>query len=229
VIGETGANVTKAARSSTQVTVRQRQVVALVARGLTTKEIAHELRITERGVSAHISRLLAKFRVPNRAGLVAMTISDLVSGTSIVTSAASGLDSGIFPAAIPNELDGFKASKFLVTVTLGRDPVFAFMNDTAARFMDVDARAIVGVRVRERFADPSIAMWLERSDQAFRTGVPVSMENVPSRWRRDDGTWTNAYFHCVLQPVRDVTGRVNGVLWICAAGSGPSFSARGMT
>jgi hypothetical protein len=38
---------------------------------------------------------------------------------------------------------------------------------------------------------------------------------VASRWQRNDGTWQTAEFACVLQPVRDVTSEVNGMLWIC--------------
>jgi DNA-binding CsgD family transcriptional regulator len=222
----TGANVTKVAQSAPRsVTARQRQVVGLVARGLTTKEIAHELQITERGVSAHISRLLTKFNVSNRAGLVAHTISVVLSGAVTLTSRPG--DAGIGPAAFSTELDGFKASKFLVTLTLGRDPVLAFMNEAAARVAGVDPMSIVGMRVRDRFTDPSIEAWLATSDQTLRRGVPVAIENVTARWTRDDGTWRAAAFDCVLQPVRDATGGVSGVLSICALSSPRSSSARG--
>jgi hypothetical protein len=91
--------------------------------------------------------------------------------------------------------------------------------------MGVDPRAIVGVRVHDRFSDASIAWWLERSDQAFATGAPLSVENARSRWLRDDGTWGSETFDCVLQPVRDVTGNVNGVLLICTISSSASSSA----
>jgi DNA-binding CsgD family transcriptional regulator len=220
--------VTRGARSSTRaVTSRQRQVVALIARGLTTKEIAHELHITDRGVSAHISRLLAKFNVSNRAGLVAQILSEVVGGTVTLTSRANSADRRILPAEVASELRGFQASKFLVTMTLGRDPVFAFMNDAAARFMGVESRSIVGVRVRDRFNHPSIEWWLEKSDETFRTAAPVSIDNVRSRWLRDDGTWMSAEFDCVLQPVREVSGNVNGMLWICAVSSPPSSSVQG--
>jgi DNA-binding CsgD family transcriptional regulator len=209
--------VTRGARSPTRtVTARQQQVVALVARGLTTKEIAHQLQISERGVSAHISRLLAKFNVANRAGLVAHAFSQVVSGTVTVGAGTDRADPRLLPVdEIARELAGFQASNFLVTLTVGRDPVFVFMNDAAARVMGTDPKSIVGVRVRDRFPDPSIAWWLEKSDQAFRTGVPVSIENASSRWLRDDGTWDTGTFDCVLQPVRDASGNVNGMLWIC--------------
>ncbi|TMC43981.1 MAG: PAS domain-containing protein [Chloroflexi bacterium] len=218
--------MTKVARSPTRtVTARQQQVVALVARGLTTKEIAHQLQISERGVSAHISRLLAKFNVSNRAGLVAHTFSQLVSGAVTVGAPADLTDPRVLPVdEIARELAGFQSSKFLVTLTLGPDPVFVFMNDAAARAMGLDAKSIVGVRVRDRFGDPSIASWLEKSEEAFRTGVPVSLENAASRWLRDDGTWTTEIFNCVLQPVRDASGSVNGMLWICVVTSSSSSS-----
>jgi hypothetical protein len=202
-------------------------VVALIARGLTTKEIAHELHITERGVSAHISRLLAKFDVSNRAGLVAHAISEVLNGTVTLTSPVNSSDPLTVPAQVARELAGFQASKFLVTLTLGRDPFFAFMNDAATRVMGVDPTGIVGLRVRDRFGDASMRWWLEKSDEAFRTGTPVSFENASSRWLRDDATWDTATFDCVLQPVRDVTANVNGMLWICAISSPESSSPRG--
>jgi DNA-binding CsgD family transcriptional regulator len=197
------------------VTPRQRQVLALIAAGLTTKEMAHELRITERGVSAHISRLLAKYDARNRASLVARSTSETVRGTVTLIPRADTTNPAVMLKQIAKELDVFQASKLLVTVTLGQDPVFVFMNDAAGRAMGMDPGSLVGVPVRERFADPTIDWWLERSDEAFRTGVPVSFESVASRWLHDDGTWVGGSFDCVVQPVRGVTGAVIGILWIC--------------
>ena len=52
------------------LTVRQREVLELVAHGQSNKAIASRLRVSENGVKAHIARLLVKFDVPNRAALV---------------------------------------------------------------------------------------------------------------------------------------------------------------
>jgi DNA-binding CsgD family transcriptional regulator len=55
------------------LTPRQHQILRLVARGETNKEIAASLRISEQGVKAHISRLLERYGAANRVELVALT------------------------------------------------------------------------------------------------------------------------------------------------------------
>ncbi len=52
------------------LTSQQRRVLRLVAAGFSTDEIAARLRISARTAQWHISRLMAMFRVPNRASLV---------------------------------------------------------------------------------------------------------------------------------------------------------------
>jgi DNA-binding CsgD family transcriptional regulator len=61
--------------SVSELTTRQRQVLALISRGSSNREIAGELGITEQGVKSHVSRLLARHGVPNRTALVAATRS----------------------------------------------------------------------------------------------------------------------------------------------------------
>lgn len=58
-------------RAETGLTARQRQVVDLLRRGLTNKEIAAALRISEDGVKAHLSRMYLRFAVTNRVALLA--------------------------------------------------------------------------------------------------------------------------------------------------------------
>ena len=58
-----------------ELTSRQQQVLRLVARGRSNREIAGELGITEQGVKSHVSRLLLRHGVPNRTALVAATQS----------------------------------------------------------------------------------------------------------------------------------------------------------
>jgi DNA-binding CsgD family transcriptional regulator len=53
------------------LTDRQRQLVAFLRRGFTNREIADELRITEDGVKAHLSRLYLRYAVGNRVELLA--------------------------------------------------------------------------------------------------------------------------------------------------------------
>jgi DNA-binding NarL/FixJ family response regulator len=53
------------------LTKREREVLALLAEGKTDKEIAHELGIAESTAKNHVSNILGKLNVPNRAGAVA--------------------------------------------------------------------------------------------------------------------------------------------------------------
>jgi DNA-binding CsgD family transcriptional regulator len=52
------------------LTPRQSSVVELLDRGFTNKEIAAALGISEAGVKAHLSRLLLRYRAPNRVALL---------------------------------------------------------------------------------------------------------------------------------------------------------------
>ncbi|HKY50493.1 MAG TPA: helix-turn-helix transcriptional regulator [Candidatus Limnocylindria bacterium] len=64
-------DTTRAERAGTRLTERQREVLARVRRGLSNKEIAAELGITEEGVKAHLARLYLRFGVRNRVQLLA--------------------------------------------------------------------------------------------------------------------------------------------------------------
>lgn len=55
-------------------TARQLEVLDLVAKGHSNREIASLLHVSENGVKAHIARLLVKFSVPNRAALVRVAL-----------------------------------------------------------------------------------------------------------------------------------------------------------
>ena len=53
------------------LTARQREVIALVRRGLSNGEIAGAMGISEDGVKAHLSRLYLRFDVTNRVAMLA--------------------------------------------------------------------------------------------------------------------------------------------------------------
>jgi DNA-binding NarL/FixJ family response regulator len=54
------------------LTPRQRQVIALIARGAADKEIAESLGITTATAQKHVTNLLRRLKVPNRAAAVAV-------------------------------------------------------------------------------------------------------------------------------------------------------------
>ena len=80
---------TASRRQLSGVTEREREVLTLVGRGMSNKEIAGSLSISAATAKAHVARLLAKLGAPDRvqlvivaygAGLVPQSIPD--SGTS---------------------------------------------------------------------------------------------------------------------------------------------------
>jgi DNA-binding NarL/FixJ family response regulator len=54
-----------------ELTPRELEVLALLADGLTNREIGGELFISEKTASVHVSRILSKLSVPNRAAAAA--------------------------------------------------------------------------------------------------------------------------------------------------------------
>lgn len=55
---------------------REREVAALLATGMTNREIANRLDVTVRTVDAHVSRILRKLGVPSRAAVVGLQLPD---------------------------------------------------------------------------------------------------------------------------------------------------------
>lgn len=63
-------------RPARRITMRERQVLALVAQGYSTAEIARALWITEDTVRTHIKRMKARLEARTRAQLVAIAFRE---------------------------------------------------------------------------------------------------------------------------------------------------------
>ena len=59
---------------SSELTEREREVLALVARGYTNKEIAEALNVTEKTARNHVSTILEKLGVSRRSGAAAFAV-----------------------------------------------------------------------------------------------------------------------------------------------------------
>ncbi len=66
-----GDGTPSAALARFELTARELEVLALLGEGMTNREIAAELFISEKTASVHVSRILAKLSVPNRAAAAA--------------------------------------------------------------------------------------------------------------------------------------------------------------
>ena len=70
------ADVITTVRSGPKVTRRELEVLALIAHGYSTKEIATALWITEETVRTHVRRLLARLGARTRAHAVAIAFRE---------------------------------------------------------------------------------------------------------------------------------------------------------
>jgi DNA-binding CsgD family transcriptional regulator len=191
-------------------TPRQHRVLALIASGGTNKEIAHELGITERGVAAHVTRLLMRFHSPNRAGLIASALADTYTRDALMRT-----EQAPRPRLESLDLKAFDDSQLLVTVTLSRDHVIAYQNKATRRLVSSSAWESMMARAgRERFPLESAARLRQIADEAFTRALTVTADAMPVRWQNDDGTWDGRLFSCVVQPLLGANGRVEGILWI---------------
>ena len=59
-----------------QPTARQREITALVVDGLSNKEIARRLKISEGTVKVHLHNIYERYGVRNRAALAALIFTD---------------------------------------------------------------------------------------------------------------------------------------------------------
>lgn len=60
---------------------KQQRVLGLVAAGLTTKEIAAQLHVSDACVKKHVGKLIARYGATNRASLVALALGGLGPGS----------------------------------------------------------------------------------------------------------------------------------------------------
>ena len=59
------------------LTERERQIVHLIANGLSNKEIARALHVCECTIKVHLHHIYQKLVIHNRATLAAMTVREL--------------------------------------------------------------------------------------------------------------------------------------------------------
>lgn len=173
---------------------RQTQVVAQVAEGRTTKEIAASLGVSDRAVTAVLSRLFRRYGVANRAGLIATHLAD-----------AGRRDDIDFAA--------YQDAPFFVAATRGPEHRFVFVNDQAAAVAGHAATTIVGRTVRDILPDVG-QQFYDSLDLVFRTGRSVGMPDSPIRFPNADGTFRDTRINVIFQPLRDTHGTVTGILHV---------------
>jgi RNA polymerase sigma factor (sigma-70 family) len=59
----------------TELTNRERQVIHLIAEGLSNREIARRLNVSEATIKVHVHHMLLKLRTRNRTALAMLALS----------------------------------------------------------------------------------------------------------------------------------------------------------
>ena len=193
-------------------TKRQGEVIARVARGLANKQIAGELGISERVVKGHVSDLLRKLEVPNRAGLIAAVMA--ARGLGLPTDVSRPeVDPALASVLSPTDLAGYREAPIMVAVTLGPKHRYVFVNAMSAVVAGRSQGSLEGKTLREAYPDidPTYESAL---DQVYATGEPWAMSRAPARFPHEDGSVREALLHLMFAPLRDRKGTVVGILHI---------------
>lgn len=72
-------------RSNGQLTARERELIALIARGMSNKVIAHTMGISPNTVRAHVGNIMRKYKLRNRVQIAMLLMPMLRSGGTRVS------------------------------------------------------------------------------------------------------------------------------------------------
>ena len=162
-----------------RLTDRQALVLELVAEGLENKEIAHRIGLSEQAVKEHVSALLHRLAVRNRAALAEIATELKIVGTMELE---------------PEWLSYiFQRSPVMKAIVRGPDHVFVAAN--AAYTHASGDREIIGLPFRDVFPDGAVDVL----DEVHRTGRPQVLHDFRGRWGSDTGP--DRYAEVSLQPL----------------------------
>ncbi|HEY7625271.1 MAG TPA: PAS domain-containing protein [Candidatus Limnocylindria bacterium] len=187
----------RAPRTDAPLTPRQSQVLARVTHGLENKQIATELGVSEQAVKEHVSLLLHRFGVPNRAALAE-------TGTTLTITGSAAVE----PAWLQYL---FSEAPVMISMLRGPDHVVEVANE-AFRRACAD-REFFGRPIRDVFPEISSEM-LAAYDHVYASGESMVRHEMPAKFLRD-GVAQQGYGNFVFQPLRGKDGAVNGVMVFC--------------
>ncbi|HJW49968.1 MAG TPA: LuxR C-terminal-related transcriptional regulator [Candidatus Limnocylindria bacterium] len=177
------------------LTPRERQILELVLRGEQNKEIAAQLGLAEQSVKVHVSHLLRKFAVRNRASLGE-------AGAHLDLVGEAMLERSWFPQF-------FRGASVQIAVTRGPNHLYVAVNDAFAKAV---GRDVVGQTMREAFPDLAGSGYLEVADRVYQTGESFVAHEAPAVWDRGSGA-SLTYTDAVLQALRGDDGAVEGLVF----------------
>jgi DNA-binding CsgD family transcriptional regulator len=184
-------------RVTRPLTTRQKQVLDLVVQGQENREIAHRLGISEQVAKDHVSVLLRRFGVPNRAALARAAVELRIFGS--MTTAEIGWLNYLFLDAP-------------VGIAVVRGPTYTYAIVNPAYRRAIGGRDVIGKTVADAFPDSPQGPFIALLDKVYATGEAIYEFEYQNRWdRRGVGVeegWVNQW----LQPIRDEEGAVTGVI-----------------
>jgi PAS domain-containing protein len=179
-----------------RLTPRETEVLALLLRGLENKNIAGQLGIAEQSAKEHVSALLAKFDVPNRASLV------MEVGTRLELTGELGVDRSWMQQL-------FREAEVQMCILRGPELRYEAVNESFRKA--VGDRPLLGRTMREAFPELEGQGVYERVEWVYAKGEPDIQHERTSSWDRGAGV-ERRYVDLVMQPLRADDGTVNGVL-----------------
>ena len=180
---------------SPHLTPRERDVLAGVLAGKENRVIADELGVSEQSVKEHVSSLLDKFNVNNRAGLTDAALRLEFTGSLTIDRAWAK--------------QFFRESEMQIAVLRGPDLRFETVNEGFRRA--VGDRQLIGRTMREAFPEFEGQGFFELVERVYKSGRPVIQSESDARWDRGQGLESRKVTF-VVQPLRDEVGQVNGVI-----------------
>jgi PAS domain-containing protein len=173
-----------------RLTDRQAVILELVAEGLENKEIAHRMGLSEQAVKEHVSALLHRLAVRNRAALAEIATELKIAGTTDLR---------------PEWLSYiYQRSQIMSAVVRGPDHVFVSANDAFRRA--AGTTDIIGRPFIEAF--PQNPHGLPILDEVLATGQPKVLHELAGRWLRGEAI-EEGYADVALQPLPGPDGGIS--------------------
>lgn len=180
-----------------RLTPRESEVLALLLRGFENKRIAFELGIVEQSVKQHVSALLARFAVTNRAALA------IEVGSVLELTGTLGIDRNWIQQL-------FRKAELQICIMRGPELRYEAANEAFRKA--VGDRPLLGRTMREVFPELEGQGIFERVERVYMTGEPDIQHERTSSWDRGQGVERRS-IDLVLQPLRAAEdSSVNGVL-----------------
>ncbi|HJW48152.1 MAG TPA: PAS domain-containing protein [Candidatus Limnocylindria bacterium] len=179
-----------------RLTPRESEVLALLLRGFENKRIAFELGIVEQSVKQHVSALLARFAVTNRAALA------IEVGSVLELTGTLGIDRNWIQQL-------FRKAELQICIMRGPDLRYEAANEAFRKA--VGDRPLLGRTMREVFPELEGQGIFERVERVYMTGEPDIQHERTSSWDRGQGVERRS-IDLVLQPLWAEDSTVNGVL-----------------